>query len=476
MKKTKDSRTNNHLEDAQVFVASQYGASVSQNQANATDEAIKGMGFLRSMAARLKNVGVEKKQGNLFEIIETTKFNIDAASKAQNQVRASVTALEGDPHAAADILIRKNNQVVDQVQAKSSQKVAHVARMFRDEKYNNMQKLTNVEHAEPVRKITDARSQMNSLYRDEHADTAKNVTGQLKYGDIQSGGTSYKETVFATKYPKIYTHTLEMKQIGNEMFQTGSQAAMVGASFGGAISLLTNSIAVLNGSKDMSEASRQVIGDAAKSGARAFSVGATGVGIRASAAKIGLPALAKSNVATAIAAATIETGISVFRYVKGEIDHKQLGEQLGHVGVSSTSGFLAGMAVGSVLGPVGTVIGGAAGYILSSNVYQSTVAIMKGAKLAEEESTRLVALYNESISQMKAQRELFEYAIKQKLEYNEREMKKCFRKMDMGLKNGRFGDTIVALESFNNIFGKSLKLSNFQDFDRHMRSNKPLEL
>ena len=66
------------------------GNILSENSHNATDEIIDGMNLFRLKAMQTKNVDFAQAKGNLFEYIESAKFNKDAALK-KSSVRAVVT-------------------------------------------------------------------------------------------------------------------------------------------------------------------------------------------------------------------------------------------------------------------------------------------------------------------------------------------------------------------------------------------------
>lgn len=449
---------------------------MARHDAQATDEAIKGMGMLREMARKLINVGAEKKQGNLFELIEATKFNMDAASKGMDHLRAGVTAMEGDPHAAADIVIRSGDKVVREVQAKSTNSAVSAARMFREAKYNGMQKVTNTEHVDTVKRITEKRADMNGLYSEEHRDTFRNVRGGLEHDGVQSKGTSHAESMRAAEHSRQYAAGFEMAQVGKEMLKTGTSAAAAGGIVGGAISLVKNGVAVSRGAKTYGEAAVDVMKDAGKSGAKSGAVGVVGAGIRAGASKAGIQALTKSNVATAIAAGVVDSGVTLLRYARGEISGSDAAEKIGGTGISTASSIYAGAAAGAAFGPVGALVGSVAGYMVASGLYQSAMAILKEAQLSEAEAQRIIAVCHEAEEAMRSQREQFEAMVAEKLANNKREFTRCFSAMDEGLRHGRFVDSVLALEQLNTVFGHSLKLASFDDFHRHMNNGGSLEL
>ncbi len=177
-----------------------YGASAAKFNANAADAIVEGMDLFREAAEKLGAVNPKIAQGNLFEYIQAAKFNADAALK-DSPLQAVVTAAEGNPHAAADLLIKDGDRIVREVQAKSMNRVSNLTDSLSDAKYEGMQKLVPNGNASQVRELAQKRSQYNS---DSYADTAKNVTDKLKYEGIESEGTSYQENLWAAENPQLY--------------------------------------------------------------------------------------------------------------------------------------------------------------------------------------------------------------------------------------------------------------------------------
>lgn len=199
--------------------------------------------------------------------------------------------------------------------------------------------------------------------------------------------------------------------------------------------------------------------------------GATGMGgtiIRHGAAKVGIDALTKSNVATAVAAGTIELGVTIISYAEGEITALQAMERMGLTGSSTMSSIYAGAVAGLVFGPVGAVAGSVAGYLLASHVYNSSVSILRNARLAEEQSAKIVALCDEACREMEAQRKEFEVFIEKNLRARHEQFTSCLEAVDMGLSSESPEVTTLALADFAALIGRELRYSAFGEFDNFM--------
>ncbi len=385
-----------------------YGAEVSQSQANATDAMSQGMDLFRMAAAKLGAVNSKIAQGNLFEYIEAAKFNADAALKGVS-FKAVVTAAEGSPHAAVDLLIRDGNQVIQEVQAKSTNNISKLTDSLSNSKYRGMQKLVPNRNAEQVRELAQKLSQCNA---DDYADTAKNVTDKLKYDRVESQGTSYQENLWAAENPELYAATTEVKYVAKEAAVTGTNAAVAGFVVGGAISGVKNTIAALKEEISVEEAISNTVIDGGKSASRSGVTGVGGTIIRYGATKLGVKALSKSNVAVTLAAGIIDVGASVYSFAKGEITAEELTEKVGQTGACTTYSLYTGAAAGAILGPVGAVMGSMAGYLIAASIYQSATAIFKEARLAEAEAERVIAMCDVACQTMKEQRAEFQRLFK----------------------------------------------------------------
>ncbi|MDZ8066095.1 MAG: hypothetical protein RMY64_10715 [Nostoc sp. DedQUE08] len=464
------------LYSATSFVSGVHGAVEAQQNAAATDAIQQGMDLFRIAAEKLGAVDPKISQGNLFEYIEAAKFNADAALN-NSPLKAVVTAAEGKPHAVADILIKKGNLVIEEVQAKSMDKASHLTHAVSNQKYQGMQKLVPDGNAEKVKQLAEKRSQLGTFKAEEYADTAKNTTDRLKAGKIQSDGTSYKENLWAAENPDIYAAITEAKYVAKEAAVTGANAAVAGFIVGGVISAVKNSITVFKGENTVEDAIVSTVKDAGKSGVRSGTTGIGGTLIRYGATKLGVKALAKSNVAVTVAAGVIDVGASVYSFAKGEITTQELIERVGQTGTCTTYSLYAGTAAGAIFGPVGAIVGSIAGYLIAASIYQSAATIFKQAHLAEEEAEQVEAICEAACKVMAEQQAEFEHLFEANFQARCVEFDACFAAIDAGLTSNKPELTTLALANFAELFGKKLQFENFQEFDDFMiNSDQPLIL
>ena len=470
--------------------ASIYGAGVAKFDANATDAIVQGMDLFGKAAKRLGAVNPKIAQGNLFEYIEAAKFNADAKLN-DSSLQAIVTAAEGNPHAAADLLIKDGDSIIREVQAKSMNRVSNLTDSLSNAKYEGMQKLVPNGNASQVRELAQKRrdpaspkgarersSRQRSQYNtDNYSDTAENVTDKLNCNGIESEGTSYQENLWAAENPELYAAITEGKYVAREAVVTGANAAIAGFIISGAISGVKNTIAVSKGNISFEQALSNTIKDGGKSALRSGVTGAGGTVIRYGATKLSVKALSKSNIAVTVAAGVVDIGASVYSFAKGEITSEELIVRIGQTGTCTTYSLYVGAAGGAVLGPVGAVVGSMAGYLIAASIYQSATAVFKDARLAEAEAERIIAMCDIACQIMKQQRREFEHLFELNFKARCAEFDTCFAVMDTGLASSNHELVTQSLSDLAALFNRKLQFETFEEFDSFMLdSNQALIL
>ncbi len=458
------------------FTGGQYGAYAANNEATSTEEMRKGMELLRDAAAKSGNRLLDKKQGNLFEYIESAKFNT-AAAKQGSSMRAQVMEALGRPHDAADVEIADAGKVLRQVQYKSSGDVDWLKSQIGRSKYKGMQRVVNKDKYPQLKDKLKAAANRKNIYASDYQDASNNLSPETSYGSVGSSGTSQSDALNAAKNPKMYAAKMEIRQGLIEVKSTAGQAAIGGFVVGGAISATKNALAVYKGEMEIETAIKTTCKETGKSTVRAGVTGGLGSAIRQGAAKLGINTLAKSNVAISVASSVIESGVIVYDLVKGEISSEEAVIRLGQTTTSSISGLYAGAAAGMVFGPVGAVVGSIAGYMVASSTYQSCVAIFQNAKLTEIEAERVIAICEEAALEMKKEREEFDRWMKGTLEEKHKEFEQCFDLLDKGMVYNSPELSTYALTELANLVGANLRLADFEEFDEFMmNSTQPLRL
>jgi hypothetical protein len=465
-KESKEQQLNSMVQ----FGTSQSGAFFSSSHTAGSDIMLEGMSLLRTAAQQRFQVHINTKQGNLFEYIEAAKFNANAALQGSS-LRADVTDAKGFPHAAADIEIRKSNQLIRQVQAKSMVNATKATVKLSQPKYRNMAKLVPKGQKVEVRRVANKASKRGNIYAKDYKDTVRNVTDELKSGSVRSGGTTYSENTEAARNPQWYAFKKEFGYVAKEAGSAGLHAAAAAGIVTAGMSGVKNAIAAARGKKSVEEALIDTGKDTVVSAARSGGTGVSGTMIRYGAAKVGIRSLAKSSVATAVAAGAIDVGVTVYSFAKGDISVEQAFERMGHTGTSTVSGVYAGAVAGLVFGPVGALVGSVAGYLVASNVYNSCISVLRHARLAEEEASRIVAVCEEACREMEAQRIEFEVFIQRNIRLREQDFVASLSSIDSGLLSGKPEETTVALAGFAALLNHELQIGSFAEFDEFMMNS-----
>jgi len=436
------------------------GAASAIKEAAATDSMLADMGVFRDTAERWKNLiakNPEAGRGRLFEAIETAKFNRNAALRGST-LRARMTETVGRPHDVVDVEITAGKKVVRGYQLKCGKSAAHSTHAISDPKYNDpsIGKVVPKDQAAKAKELAGKRAQTGTLKRQDYQDTAKKVRGDVRHGKVSSGGTTSKEVIKAGKRPRTYAFAQEMGSLGREAGKAGAAGAAAGGIISGAVSLVSNSVKAGRGDISAGTAAKNVGRDSAKGAVKGGATGAGGAVVRYTAKKGGMKLLSKSNIATTVAAAAIESGVAIRDYARGEISEGELAQKLGNTGTSTLSSIYVGAAAGAVFGPVGAIVGSVGGFLVASGVYQSCVSILRQADLAEEEAARIKKLCNEAIEWQSALQAQIEKESQELLGKREILLAKTMASFDAALVTGDFWAASGSIGELAHEFGVTI--------------------
>ncbi|HPO15435.1 MAG TPA: hypothetical protein PLI09_18480 [Candidatus Hydrogenedentes bacterium] len=473
-KKKSKANTLKTADNAAALGSALVGGQATVLQAAATDAMVDGMDKFRDMVERVGNKDIRFRAGHLFETILAAKENASLAGTG-SKVRVIVTHLDHRNTVPQDLEWQEGGRILAEGQAKFTAALGEnglrrLAEAVNDTKYDGMRLYVPADRIERVREklLEMAKNSTDTDMSRKLEATAKRLVDH---------DTGIREVLYADKMPEIYALGNEVSYVFREAATAGAWAAASGAIVGGGISLAKNAYCLAKGDLSKEEAAKSIIADAGKAGARSGASGIIGASIRYGAQKAGLNALAKSNVATAVAAGVIDCGVTIWKFAEGELTAEETMEKLGQNGTSTISSIYVGAAAGAIFGPVGAVVGSIAGYLVASNLYQGCLAILKNARLAEEQANRIVAICEESIRQMRSQREEFESLLEKNIKIRRQEFACCFAAIDGALESDSHENAISAVADFLGLFGKKLKFPSFEEFDAFMTNlNEPLRL
>ena len=466
-KETKHKVTKEDLTGASAFGAANYALEEGANYAESTREAFNGMELLRKKAEQIINVGDGQKQGNLFEFIEATKFNMDAALKSSD-IRAFVTDAEGRPHAPADVEIRLGDEVLREAQLKSYRSAQESLFAQSNSKYADMQRVSPSDQFDKMQELANKRIETGTLKADDYQNTVDNMERGLRHKDIGSPGTERSEAEYAAKDHERYIAEFKTKTTIEETYHNMANAAVAGGAISGAISITRNIVAVKTGEIEVDQAVMNVAKETAAGAARSTLVAGTATIIKNTALDHGLGAIAKGNVATATAVAVINVSKSVIKYAKGDITLEEMTIEIGQSGAQSISGLYFGIVGAAVGGPVGAMVGSMAGYLIANISYQTVVDIIKSSKLEMEQYERLKPIYEESIYQMKRMEEEFNQIMAEYFRESNKYIRNCFKLIDSAVENQDTDAMARGLVNLVSVFGKRLEVMSYEEFKDFM--------
>ncbi|MBP2297315.1 hypothetical protein [Azospirillum rugosum] len=296
-------------------------------------------------------------------------------------------------------------------------------------------------------------------------------------GNIRDSGLTTRQALFLRKHPELATAF----NITRTSHRAGVRGAEIGALFGGAISAVTNVIAVHQGDKELEQAILDTVADTGKAAAAGYGtafVGTAVKGVMQQSANATTRSLARTSLPSMVVTVCLEVGSAVRQYVRGEIDEVEFLETIGERG----SGLLASglfTAVGQVVIPipvVGGAIGGMIGYTLSSMLYQDALAAFKDAREAHENYLEIKEYCEVARASLEGYRLEFRTRFVEWLDDGRAEIADSISSMDAAVLSGRIDDFAASANSLAALMGKTLQFVNRSQFDDFMTSDSALVL
>jgi len=331
-------------------------------------------------------------------------------------------------------------------------------------------------------KIDDLQKQVKTLRANGNEEVARQKQIELdKYKKIdknlQKSRVSNKEAMEARKVPVLST----AKDIAKVSHRAGVEAAKTGTMIAGGMSLVRNIVSVAKGEKEPEEAALSVMKDtgtgAAVSYATAFSGSVIKGGMQNAKGEM-IRGLAKTNIAATIVTATLETGKTLGRYFKGEIDGVECLTEMGEKGTGMLSSAMF-TVIGQAVIPipiVGGMIGSMLGYALSSACYGQLVGALQEAKLARKERIRIENECEEAIAMIRQYRAEMEKLVSTYLISHIETFHAAFDGIKDALKIGDIDGFIANTNTITKKLGKKPQFETFNGFDTLMASSVPLKL
>jgi hypothetical protein len=203
--------------------------------------------------------------------------------------------------------------------------------------------------------------------------------------------------------------------MGKLAHRAGMEQAKYGAAIAGSLSLVSNTVAVIKGQKQVGDAATEVALTTGKGAALSYATAFSGSIVKSFMQNSGSQmarTLSKTNIASTMVTTTLETGKTIHKYIRGDINGLECLEELGQKGVNQISAAMFATA-GQALIPIpifGAMVGSMVGYALSNACYKELTDALREEKLAKEERIRIEAECAEAIRMIRQYRiEMNEY-------------------------------------------------------------------
>jgi len=295
--------------------------------------------------------------------------------------------------------------------------------------------------------------------------------------NTEASNVSNQESKDIILKPKTTTakHIIE---IGHK---AGFEQAKSGAVIGGSISIIKNLVAVIKGEKEAEDAVFDVAKDTGSAAAVSYSTAFTGSALKGAmqnAESEMTQALSKTNLAAMLVVVTLETGKTLAKYFKGEIDGVQCLEELGEKGTGMAASALFA-TIGQIAIPIpviGGLIGGMLGYALSSACYGQLTSVLKEAKIAREQRIQIEAECAKAIRMIREYRAEIETAISEYLSDHIITFNSAFNKIEAAFKSGDIDSIIAQANSITRKLGGEPQFKDMSEFDILMKSSEILSI
>jgi hypothetical protein len=305
----------------------------------------------------------------------------------------------------------------------------------------------------------------------------KKMEGIRDGKSIRKSNVSSKEAEFARLHPELAT----AGDIAKVSHEAGLEQAKTGAVIGGSISIIKNFVALAKDEKTPEEALLEVAKDTSSAAAMSYSTAFTGSvlkGAMQNSKSAFTRVLSKTNLPATIVAVTLETGKTLTKYLKGEIDGVQCFEELGEKGTGLLSSAMFG-ALGQIAIPipvVGGLIGSMIGYALSSACYGQLLNALKDAKKARIERIQIEAECEEAVRMIRQYRAEMETIISEYLSDQLTMFHTAFDEMEAALDIGDIDGFIAGANKVTLKLGGKPQFKNMPEFESFMDSSERLLL
>lgn len=458
------------------------GDEITQRHTDRVQRIFENSDYLVDFAKRLRKVEKDKAQGHLFELLEVTKFNLDALKK-DSSLFASTTESMGEPHNPVDIIISEGKKKLREVQAKSCNSAARSLIALSDKKYEEMARLAPQDQVDKIEELLNRRIEAGTLKAADYEDTRQNLLQSLGHEDVGSSGTTYQEAIDVTDLgvAQDVAANTKINAALTDMHKSGKTAGMVGAGITATVETVKGVIEVKNGEVEVGSVISKVAINSSKAYVTGYATTALSKGITHASheflGKAASNAITKSNAPVAISVGIVKSASSMVKYIKGDIGSEQLFDEVNHTAITSATSFYYG-ALGQVVIPipvVGALIGSGVGYFIGNVLHQSGLLALgecEVVKAAKERRQAIQKMCLELIPIVRGERLQFEQQVAEHFTNRAAVFTRTFDDLDNAMSNWDSDGFNASLVKLNEQFNQSIKYEKFDDFDAFMKSDE----
>ena len=441
--------------------------------------------LLRSYADMPEGV----RAGHMFELLHTHSFNIDAIDKG-SPLRATMTAMAGQPHAAADLTVANSHgDVVAAVQAKLYGDTSLTASAVSQDKYHDMTRLVASDKLADVERLLDRRLEMdpNGLKYGEYVDARAHLSDRVSVDGVSSTPVTRSEAVNASNdsaaWAERQVHNESVRQVRSDALD----GALIGAALGGGAALLIDGVKQVSrvraGEVSAARAAVSSVGAAAKGAARGAAVGGLGAAVGSAARlDLGLPAgLGSGALPYALARCAVSVGEAGYALASGDIDAGEFAARSGEAMLSTTLVY-SFSTVGQILCPVpvvGALVGGVAGQLAAATLVNGLRLALAAGRLAALDRAKLEQLEAEVLIALEMEEALREAVSALAADFDAAMTDTVYPALsaiEASLDSADSDDVLRPLAELSRVFGGSPLFTTQAEFDDWMLAEGPLFL
>ncbi|NQN54092.1 hypothetical protein HPA15_06195 [Streptococcus suis] len=175
------------------------------------------------------------------------------------------------------------------------------------------------------------------------------------------------------------------KLLVSDIHREGMKNGKMAMALTGAMSLIDNTVQIVEGQKSVEEGIVDLTNDTGIAGVVAYGTSIITETVSkkmAVSSRTLIKGLAKNNIPAIVVSYAVESYDTVSEFARGKIEGTEFAYRMGDH-TAATAGSIAGATLGTTLGPAGTVaggvvggvVGGMVGYVIASEAYQSAIEI-----------------------------------------------------------------------------------------------------